>query len=115
MQDHREKLSSTSSENTEIPRKKMVQPKIVSNKGGTKFNKKENLKMLIDWKLKRVKGQENWKKDFWRKVNGEKKDKKVLSSKYLKFKVSKLFLEIYFVCLFFQIGGKNGLFRECQA
>ena len=65
-----------------------VQPKIESNKAGKKFNKQENKRMLLEWKLKRVKGQEDWKKEHWQKAHGNKKEKKVLGSKYLKSKVS---------------------------
>ena len=47
--------------------------------------------MLLEWKLKRVKGQEDWKKEHWQKAHGNKKEKKVLGSKYLKSKVSTAF------------------------
>ena len=40
-----------------------VQSKIESNKAGKKFNKQENKRMLLEWKLKRVKGQEDWKNE----------------------------------------------------
>ena len=65
-----------------------VQPKIQSNKAGKKFNKQENKRKFLEWKLKRVKGQEDWKKEHWQKAFGNKKEKTVLSSKYLKSKVS---------------------------
>ena len=68
-----------------------VKPKIVSNKGGQSFNKKENKQMMLEWRLKRVKGKEFWKKEEWREANEEKKKHTVFGSKYVKNKVYCLF------------------------
>ena len=85
-------LNSSNDTHERIPHKTQdlnsVQPKIESNKAGQKFNKQENKRKFLEWKLKRVKGQEDWKKEHWQKAHGNKKEKTVLSSKYLKSKVS---------------------------
>ena len=97
-QNLRENQASNSSNDTHerIPHKTQdlnsVQPKIQSNKAGQKFNKQENKRKFLEWKLKRVKGQEDWKKEHWQKAFGNKKEKTVLSSKYLKSKVSTYWL-----------------------
>ena len=94
-QNLRENQASNSSNDTHerIPHKTQdlnsVQPKIQTNQAGKKFNKQENKRKFLEWKLKRVRGQEDWKKEHWQKAHGNKKEKTVLSSKYLKSKVSR--------------------------
>ena len=89
---HENQASNSNDTHERIPHKTQdlnsVQPKIQSNKAGQKFNKQENKRKFLEWKLKRVKGQEDWKKEHWQKAHGNKKEKTVLSSKYLKSKVS---------------------------
>ena len=45
------------------------------------------MKKLDEWKFKRGKGQEPWKKEEWKKKYEKKKEQKVLGSKYAKQKV----------------------------
>ena len=76
-----------SAKKTETTNLDSLKPKIDSNKRGLKFSKKIYKKLLNEWKLNRVKGQEDWKKEEWIKAQGKKPEKKILGSKYVKYKV----------------------------
>ena len=64
-----------------------VQPKIDSKR--KKITKEDSMKKLEEWKFKRGKDQEPWKKEEWKKKYENKKEKKVLGSKYAKQKVNR--------------------------
>lgn len=47
------------------------------------------MEKLNEWKFKRGKGHEPWKKEEWKKKYENKKEKKVFGSKYAKQKVNR--------------------------